>query len=106
MTLIEKPCILVVDDDPALRELLTEYLGANGFEVEAVDGGEAMRKAMEQRMPEAIVLDLMLPGLSGLEVCRVVREQPERRYSVRSFRSHEQNLRTRGTGRQEILPTP
>jgi two-component system phosphate regulon response regulator OmpR len=73
MTLIEKPCILVVDDDPALRELLTEYLGANGFEVEAVDGGEAMRRAMEQRMPNAIVLDLMLPGQDGLALTRELR---------------------------------
>ena len=69
----ENPHILVVDDDPALRELLTEYLGANSFDIAAVDGGEAMRKAMEQRMPDAIVLDLMLPGQDGLALTKELR---------------------------------
>ena len=73
MALLEKPHILVVDDDPALRELLTEYLGANGFDIEAVAEGEAMRKAMEQRMPNAIVLDLMLPGQDGLALTKELR---------------------------------
>lgn len=75
MALLEKPHILVVDDDPALRELLTEYLGANGFDIEAVAEGEAMRKAMEQRVPNAIVLDLMLPGQDGLALTKELRSQ-------------------------------
>ncbi len=69
------PTILVVDDDPALRELLTEYLGANGFQVESVGDGGAMRAALARGMPDAIVLDLMLPGEDGLALTRALRTQ-------------------------------
>jgi DNA-binding response OmpR family regulator len=67
------PRILVVDDDPALRELLTTYLAANGFAVEAVGDGAAMRAALAGGLPDAIVLDLMLPGEDGLALTRAVR---------------------------------
>jgi DNA-binding response OmpR family regulator len=67
------PRILVVDDDPALRELLCAYLTDTGFVVDlAGDGGE-MRLAMQQAMPDAIVLDLMLPNEDGLVLTRELR---------------------------------
>lgn len=69
------PRILVVDDDPALRELLTTYLAANGFTVEAVGDGAAMRATLAGGLPDAIVLDLMLPGEDGLALTRTVRTQ-------------------------------
>jgi two-component system phosphate regulon response regulator OmpR len=69
------PRILIVDDDPALRELLTTYLAANGFVVEAVGDGTAMRAALIEGLPDAIVLDLMLPGEDGLALTRAVRTQ-------------------------------
>ncbi|MFD5325206.1 response regulator transcription factor [Streptomyces sp. NPDC127092] len=65
--------ILVVDDDPTVAEVVTGYLERAGFAVEqAADGPDALRKAGERR-PELVVLDLMLPGLDGLEVCRRLR---------------------------------
>ena len=65
--------ILVVDDDPTVAEVVTGYLEAAGFDVvRAVDGPDALRKAGEHR-PELVVLDLMLPGLDGIEVCRRLR---------------------------------
>jgi DNA-binding response OmpR family regulator len=67
--------ILVVDDDPALRELLTAYLSVNGFDVEAVGDGVAMRAALAGGLPDAVVLDLMLPGEDGLALTRVIRAQ-------------------------------
>ncbi|MDP1652317.1 MAG: response regulator [Rhodocyclaceae bacterium] len=67
--------ILVVDDDPALRELLTTYLVANGFAVVAVGDGAAMRAALAEGVPDAIVLDLMLPGEDGLALTRALRTQ-------------------------------
>lgn len=69
------PRILIVDDDPALRELLTTYLVANGFDVAAVGNGTAMRAALADGMPDAIVLDLMLPGEDGLALTRLLRAQ-------------------------------
>ena len=70
------PRVLVVDDDPALRELLSSYLAANGFSVEAVGDGAAMRNTIAAGgMPDAIVLDLMLPGEDGLALTRTLRAQ-------------------------------
>ncbi|WP_369148574.1 response regulator transcription factor [Streptomyces sp. R44] len=65
--------ILVVDDDPTVAEVVTGYLERAGFSVEhAADGLDALRRAGE-RWPALVVLDLMLPGLDGLEVCRRLR---------------------------------
>ncbi len=70
-----KPRILVVEDEPALVGLLRYNLEAEGYEVaEAADGHEALLQVAE-RPPDAILLDWMLPGVSGLEVCRQVRRQ-------------------------------
>jgi DNA-binding response OmpR family regulator len=67
--------ILVVDDEPTLRETLAEALDADGFSViTAVDGREALARFREQR-PDVVVLDLMLPELSGIEVCRIIRQE-------------------------------
>jgi DNA-binding response OmpR family regulator len=67
--------ILVVDDEPTLRETLAEALDADGFRVvTAADGGEALLLFREQR-PDLVILDLMLPELSGVEVCRIIRRE-------------------------------
>ena len=67
------PRILVVDDDPDLRDLLSTYLGSNGFFVATAGDGVAMRSALAQNMFDAIVLDLMLPGEDGLALTRALR---------------------------------
>jgi len=65
--------ILVAEDDGALRQVIVEYLRAEGFvALEAGDGAAALR-LWEQRQPDLLVLDWMLPGRSGLEVAREVR---------------------------------
>jgi DNA-binding response OmpR family regulator len=67
--------ILVVDDEPTLRETLAEALDADGFQVvTAADGREALARFREHR-PDLVVLDLMLPELSGIEVCRIIRQE-------------------------------
>jgi two-component system phosphate regulon response regulator PhoB len=68
--------ILVVDDEPDAVELITFNLKAAGYEVTAaVDGEEALTKARSV-LPQLIVLDLMLPGVDGLEVCKILRRDP------------------------------
>ena len=65
--------ILVVDDDPALRELLQAYLADTGFTVDLASDGQAMRDAIARCVPDAIVLDLMMPGEDGLALTRALR---------------------------------
>jgi DNA-binding response OmpR family regulator len=67
--------IVVVDDDPTVADVVGRYLVRDGHTVECVhDGHEALRRIAE-RQPDLVVLDLMLPGIDGLEVCRRLRER-------------------------------
>ncbi len=70
--------ILVVDDDRRLRELLSRYLGDQGYAVRAVEDGETMARALAAEPYALIVLDLMLPGEDGLTICRRLRGQGNR----------------------------
>jgi len=68
--------ILVVEDESDLREVISYNLSREGFHVvSARDGGEGLRSAVEKK-PDLILLDLMLPDVDGLEVCRRVRQDP------------------------------
>ena len=69
--------VLVVDDDAKTVELVKLYLNRDGYYViVAYDGSEALRLARE-RHPDLIVLDLMLPGINGLTVCRTIRNESD-----------------------------
>ncbi len=71
--------VLVVDDEPTIGEIVAKYLERAGYEAHtAIDGRGAMETFARVR-PDLIVLDLMLPGIDGLEVMRRVREASERR---------------------------
>jgi DNA-binding response OmpR family regulator len=73
---LTKKTILVVDDEPDALELIEFNLRKNGYEVTTSgDGEEAMHKARALR-PALIVLDVMLPGLSGLEICKLLKREP------------------------------
>jgi DNA-binding response OmpR family regulator len=66
--------VLVVDDEPQIRRSLRVALRANGYEVEEAATGEAALEQAAARLPELIILDLSLPGVDGVEVCRRLRE--------------------------------
>jgi two-component system phosphate regulon response regulator PhoB len=68
--------VLVVDDEPDLLELVRFHLTQAGFEVETVRDGRQGLEAIRRRRPSLVVLDWMLPDLSGTEVCRQVRSDP------------------------------
>ena len=65
--------VLVVDDEPMVREVLSRYLERDGFEVESAADGELALQAFEARRPDLVLLDLMLPRVDGFEVFRRIR---------------------------------
>jgi two-component system OmpR family response regulator len=69
-------CILIVDDDLEIRRLLVDYLSRNGFEAIAARDGREMWQALERHAIDLIVLDLMLPDIDGLTLCRDLRAKP------------------------------
>jgi DNA-binding response OmpR family regulator len=66
--------ILVVDDEPMVREVVERYLARAGYQVRVAGDGAAALRLVDEMMPDLIVLDLMLPALDGREVCRRLRE--------------------------------
>jgi two-component system response regulator BaeR len=73
MNAISPHWVLVVEDDPKISQLLLDYLHAEGISGKAVADGLQAVKVAEQDRPAVILLDLMLPGLDGMGVCRAVR---------------------------------
>lgn len=71
------PKLLVVDDDPRLRDLLRRYLGENGFQVFVADNGVTMNSLWLRERFDALILDLMMPGEDGLQILRRLREQKD-----------------------------
>jgi DNA-binding response OmpR family regulator len=69
--------VLVVDDDPEIREMLAEYLGQHGYEVALAASGAAMRAELERARPAVVLLDVGLPGEDGLTLARFLRERYE-----------------------------
>jgi len=74
-----KPSILLVEDESALLELLRYNMEAEGFEVRASQDGEEALVLVQERVPDLIVLDWMLPSVSGLEICRQLRRKADTR---------------------------
>ncbi len=66
---------MVIDDDRELNSLLQEYLGTHGFVVQTVEHPQSGIEAIEESMPDAIILDVMLPDMDGFSVCREIRKK-------------------------------
>lgn len=68
-----RPFVLIVEDERRLATVLTDYLQAGGFETEHIADGREVVAAVRRRLPDLVLLDLMLPGKDGLAVCRELR---------------------------------
>jgi DNA-binding response OmpR family regulator len=69
--------VLVVDDEPIVRDVVVRYLEREGFRTLTADRGEIVRDLVERESPDLVVLDVMLPGVDGLELCRWIRGRSE-----------------------------
>ncbi len=67
--------ILVVEDEPSIAEVVSLYLRRAGYQVKLATDGDAALDALDNKLPDLIVLDVMLPGLDGFEIARLVRER-------------------------------
>lgn len=106
----QSPCVLVVEDEGAQREVLQYNLEAEGFEVVVADNGEDALLLVQEELPDLLVLDWMLPKVSGIEVCRQVKADPATRgipIIMLSARG-EENDRVRGleTGADDYVVKP
>jgi two-component system, OmpR family, phosphate regulon response regulator OmpR len=81
--------ILVVDDEPKIRQLLKKYLSQEGYIVEAVNDGSAMDKYLSNHQVDLVILDLMLPGEDGLSIGRRLRDQQNMPIIILSARGEE-----------------
>lgn len=110
MTGAEQSTVLLVEDEPSQREVLSYNLEAEGYRVlQAQDGEEAMM-LVDEALPDLIVLDWMMPNVSGIEVCRRLKSRPETRgvpIIMLSARSEEVD-RVRGleTGADDYVTKP
>lgn len=69
--------ILIVDDEPHIIELEKGVLESEGFEVITAENGEEGLAALEKTIPDLVILDMMMPGMSGREVCEKIRQNPK-----------------------------
>ena len=100
--------VLVVDDEPSVREVLTRILKVEGFDVTlAADGREAVR-AQAAQPADAVLLDVLMPGLDGLEVCRRMRDTGDRTPVLMLTARDEIGDRVSGleAGADDYLPKP
>jgi two-component system KDP operon response regulator KdpE len=99
--------ILVVDDEPAIRRTLQTNLAARGYEVTAVETGEEALRQVEEIPPDLVLLDLMLPGMSGLDVCGAIRAESSVPILVLSARGEERaKVRALDLGADDYVTKP
>jgi two-component system response regulator MprA len=101
--------ILVVDDEPAVRDSLRRALELEGYEVDlAVDGEDAVARLAEPAHPDAVILDILMPGIDGLEVCRRMRGEGDTVPVLMLTARAEVDSRVAGldAGADDYLPKP
>ncbi|MGH9773768.1 MAG: HD domain-containing phosphohydrolase [Candidatus Acidiferrales bacterium] len=102
--------ILIVDDEETSRSALQLLLGRNGFEVRTAESGEAALEACAGFQPDLVLLDVLLPGISGLEVCRRLKGAPETRLIpvvlITGLSAREDRLQGIDSGADDFLSKP
>lgn len=73
----QKPAVLIVEDEPAIAELFQTLLQLEGFTPHVASNNSSALEYLEQRIPDAVILDVMMPGETGLDLCRYIRQTPK-----------------------------
>ncbi|WP_416899704.1 MAG: phosphate regulon transcriptional regulator PhoB [Minwuia sp.] len=105
-----KPFVLIAEDEESLVELLSYNLRAEGFRVDHVlDGGEVMGR-LDEELPDLLLLDWMLPNLSGIEICRQIRRKSELRnlpvVMLTARGAEDDRIRGLDAGADDYVPKP
>ena len=105
-----KPRVLIVEDEQALNLLLRYNLESEGFAIDIVDRGDEAETRIQENVPDLVILDWMLPGVSGIEICRRIRARPETRQLpilMLTARGEEsERVRGLGTGADDYVVKP
>jgi two-component system phosphate regulon response regulator PhoB len=105
-----KPRVLIVEDEQALNLLLRYNLESEGFDVDIVERGDEAEMRVAEASPDLVILDWMLPGVSGIEVCRRLRARPETKQLpilMLTARGEEsERVRGLGTGADDYVVKP
>ena len=106
----KKPRILIVDDDPVIVRLLQINFRLENYDVDTASRGEEALQRVRDHLPDVVVLDVMMPGLDGWEVCRQLKENPKVRHVPVIFLSaraqDEDRLRGYALGVDEYVTKP
>jgi two-component system alkaline phosphatase synthesis response regulator PhoP len=105
-----QPLVLVVDDEPDIRELVRYNLAQSGFQVLCAETGEEGLRVARKEIPAVMVLDVMLPGIEGLDICTLLKNEKSTksiRILILSARNEEENV-VKGfeSGADDYLPKP
>jgi two-component system OmpR family response regulator len=108
MPAAQLPWIVVVDDDPDLRKLISEFLANHGFRVSTAEDSAAMRQVLKQGTPELVILDVMMPGEDGLSAARYLAAEHSRVAIIMLSALGEDTDRIVGleVGADDYLPKP
>jgi two-component system phosphate regulon response regulator PhoB len=105
-----KPRVMIVEDEQALNLLLRYNLESEGFDVDIVDRGDEAETRIRENIPDLVILDWMLPGVSGIEICRRLRARPETKQLpilMLTARGEEsERVRGLGTGADDYVIKP
>jgi len=105
-----KPRVLIVEDEQALNLLLRYNLESEGFDVDIVDRGDEAEVRIQENVPDLLILDWMLPGVSGIEICRRLRARAETKQLpilMLTARGEEsERVRGLGTGADDYVVKP
>ena len=110
MTTISSQRLLVVDDEALCAELLVELFSLEGFDVQVAADGESALAAIENIAPDIVLLDIGLPGVDGIEVCRTIKQNPLTRLTpvvlVTGFRGRELRIAGIDAGADDFVSKP